>query len=139
MKEITPELLARPNTEAAHQTALFCWAAQAVAQYPALRWLHHIPNGGKRDKVIAGKMKAQGVKTGVADLCLPVRCGHWSGLYIEMKAPAEKPKNPEAKGGLSDAQIEFKTFVLSQGFGFAVCYSWIEARDVIISYLNWKG
>ena len=142
---MTPEQLAKPGSEAAHQMALFCWAAlpKNVERWPELKWLHHIPNGGSRGdtersrKIEGGKMKAQGVKKGVADLCLPVRRGEWSGLYIEMKKPAEKPKREGSKGGVSDDQAEFGAFVQSQGFGWCVCYSWEEAAHIIEQYLSY--
>lgn len=109
---------------------------------PELRWLHHIPNGGSRGddeksrRIRGAQMKAQGVKQGVADVCLPVRRGGWSGLYIEMKKPAEKPKREGSKGGVSDDQAEFGAFVQSQGFGWIVCYSWEDAAAVIEQYME---
>ena len=104
--------------------------------------LHHIPNGGSRgddakSRAIRGsQMKAQGVRTGVADVCLPVRRGGWSGLYIEMKKPSEKPVKATSKGGVSDDQAEFGAFVQSQGFGWIVCYSWEDAAAVIEQYME---
>jgi hypothetical protein len=140
---MTPETLAKSGTEAAHQTALFAWAALQLQRWPELRWLHHIPNGGSRgddakSRAIRGsQMKAQGVRTGVADICLPVRRGVWSGLYIEMKKPSEKPVKATSKGGVSDEQAEFGAFVQSQGFGWIVCYSWEEAAEVLTQYLTY--
>lgn len=43
-----------------------------AARYPALNWLFHPANGGKRDKRAAALMAAQGVRRGVPDLILPV-------------------------------------------------------------------
>jgi len=140
-----PAALAKSGTEAAHQTALFAWAALQVKRWPELRWLHHIPNGGSRGDsaqsraIRGGQLKAQGVRTGVADLCLPVRRGEFSGLYIEMKKPAEKPVKATSKGGVSDDQAEFGAFVKAQGFGWCVCYSWEEASAVIVQYLTYSS
>jgi hypothetical protein len=140
---ITPESLAQTGTEAAHQAALFCWAAYQFNRYPELRYMHHIPNGGARADDVVGRkirgaqLKAQGVKEGVPDIFLPVKRGSWSGLYIEMKKPTMRPKKKESKGGLSDAQIEFIQFVQCQGFGTVVCYDWVEAKDIIIQYLEY--
>lgn len=133
---MTPEQLAISGSESAHQTALFCWAALARPRYPELEWLHAIPNGGsrgsnQRDAMRVGaKMKAEGVKKGVSDICLPVKRGPWSGLYIEMKK--------RGSGKVSEEQSAFGAFVQVQGFGFVVCYTWIEARDAIEAYLNWR-
>jgi hypothetical protein len=104
--------------------------------YPELRWFHAIPNGGLRDKITANKLKMEGVKGGVADCFLPVKRGQWSGLYIEMKAPKEKPVKADSKGGVKPEQFAFGNFVGSQGFGWIVCYSWEEAVLVLESYLN---
>lgn len=40
-----------------------------------------IPNGGKRGKREAQKLKAEGVVPGIPDLCVP----EWGPLWIEMK------------------------------------------------------
>lgn len=137
---MTPEQLAKPGTEAAHQTALFCWAALNTSRWPELRWLHHIPNGGsrgdKRSAMIRGaQLKAQGVKPGVADVMLPVKRSTWSGLYVELKRPQERPVRA-GRGGVSDEQTEFGLFVQVQGFGFVVCYGWDEAARIIEQYLE---
>ena len=81
-------------SEEQEQVALFKWAKLQENVYPALRLLYHIPNGGKRDKVTAARLKAAGVKAGVPDICLPVPAGGCNGLYIEMKYGNSKP-SPE--------------------------------------------
>ena len=100
---------------------------------PMLKWMHAIANGGSRGdtdlsrKIEGGKMKAEGVKKGVSDICLPYNCGGNCGLYIEMK---------KEKGVVSAEQKEFGEFVKSQHFCFKVCYSWFEAVAVLKQYLN---
>ena len=74
-----------PQREDLEQAALISWAEAYERIYPELALLYHIPNGGKRDRIVAAKLKAQGVKPGVPDLCLPVPRGKYHGLYIEMK------------------------------------------------------
>ena len=127
---ITPEQLASSGTEDGHQLAVMCWAALNLNRYPDLKWLHHIANGGFRNKREAAKLKAMGVKRGVPDLNLPVKRGIFSGLYIELK----KLK----KGVVSDEQNEWIDFLRSQGYGAIVCVGWEQARDTIIKYLEWK-
>lgn len=131
---ITPEQLAKPGTEDAHQMALFCWVAQELhaGRSPELRWLHHVPNGGERDRITAGKMKAAGVRAGVWDLFLPVRKKLWAGCYIEMKKPG---RQREKWGGLSDEQYEFQQFAAWQGYSMGICYTWLEARARLLWYL----
>ena len=85
---MTPEQIAKSGTEESHQTALFAWAALHANECPQLRLLLAIPNGGLRNKVTAGKLKAQGVKAGVPDIFLPVARGRYHGLWIEMKEGA---------------------------------------------------
>jgi hypothetical protein len=132
-----PSDLAKSGTESGHQRAVFAWAALNVARFPELKWLHHIPNGGSRgddakSRAIRGNaLKAEGVRTGVSDISLPVKRGEYSGLYIEMKKPGKIK-------GESAEQKEFGAFVKSQGFGYQVCDNWESAAAVIEAYLNWK-
>lgn len=62
-------------TESEEQVTLFSWARMKEEKYPELRLLYHIPNGGSRNQIEAKHLKAQGVKSGVPDLCLPVARG----------------------------------------------------------------
>lgn len=101
-----------------------------VKDYPDLKWLYHCPNGGSRNKAEASKLKAMGVKSGVPDLMLPIKRGGYSGLFIELK---------KIKGGkVSEEQREWLDHLRSQGFGAIVCYGWLEAKQTLIDYLNWK-
>lgn len=132
---MTPEQIAKADTEHAHQAALFCWCAANVARIPELRLFHAIPNGGLRSKAQASKLKAEGVKPGVPDSFLPVaRLGAY-GLYIEMKKPALRPVRG-GKGGVSDEQRDFMDLVTKQGYLCWVCYTWREAVEAICSYLG---
>lgn len=127
--KITPEKLAENGTESGHQKALFCWAAKQ--NNPDLKWMFAIPNGGLRNPITAARMKAEGAREGVWDIFLPVpqvnEHGHiiCCGLFIEMKV---------GKNKLSTKQVEFMNDV--KMYKKAVCYSWIEARDIIIEYTS---
>lgn len=123
---ITPEQLCRSGSEDGHQLALFCFAASSGI--PELRWLFHIPNGGYRDKREAGKLKAMGVKSGVPDIFLPVGRNGFKGLWIELKKPV--------KGIVSKEQHEWLNYLSTQGYATRVCFGWIEAKDVLLAYLN---
>jgi len=159
MAVLTPEYLARSGTEHGEQAALFCWANKAMwfgfavaddprsyergalvwsgePVLPVLKWLFAIPNGGGRSAAQGGMLKAEGVKPGVSDICLPVvqygENGHprFTGLYIEMK---------RAKGVTSDVkpeQEEFIKFVREQGYRAEVCFGWRQAADIIKEYLS---
>jgi hypothetical protein len=127
----SPEQLAEPGTEHAHQVALFCWMGDQVREdiYPELRWAYAIPNGGERNLAVAGRLRAEGVKSGVSDVCIPVGRHGYSGFYIEMKKPGAL-KQESAK------QKEFGAFVTTQGFLYRCCDSWEMARDCIIWYMS---
>lgn len=124
---ITPERLAEPGTEAAHQTALFCWAALNTYKWPELAYMFAIPNGGTRNKVEAGFLKAQGVRAGVPDVFLPVARWGKHGLWIELKVGNNLP---------SAYQRQWIETLLRSGYSVQLAYSWTEARDVIIDYLE---
>jgi hypothetical protein len=143
-KVITPEDLAG-DSESSHQQALFCWAALNCGQYPALAYMFAIPNGGLRAKRTATTLKAEGVKSGVPDIFLPYAAkmahiqewsdGHYCGCFIEMKLEMyRKRKN----GGCSEEQIDFINWASSASYYCKVCYSWEEARDTLISYMEGK-
>ena len=114
-------------SEAQEQKALFQWAGYAEQQYSELKLLHHIPNGGKRDPITARNLKAEGVKAGVPDICLPVARGQYHGLYIELKTQ---------KGKVQKNQKEWLNALNKEGYATKVCYGWLEARKVIEDYLS---
>lgn len=76
------------RSEDTEQINVISWASWQMQKYPELKWLHHIPNGGSRNRAEAVKLKQMGVKSGVSDLCLPYPKGIYCGLYIEMKFEA---------------------------------------------------
>jgi hypothetical protein len=128
-------------SESTEQINVMAWAASMTQQYPALLWLHHIPNGGSRGDTHAARgmrgarLAAEGVRKGVADLFLPAPGIGGSGLYIEMKSREKKPKTEKGKGGLSIEQIAFAKFVTANGFAWHCCYGSDEAIKKIKEYL----
>jgi len=115
-------------TESEEQQALFVWAAMQRGKFPKLSLLYHIPNGGKRGKAEAGRFRAEGVKAGVPDVCLPVARGCWHGLYIEMKR--------QRYSKTSDNQMEWVFALRRQGFRVEICKGWEAAAEIIKSYLE---
>lgn len=73
--------------ESEEQSALFQWARLMEGRCPELRLMYHIPNGGLRNKPVAVRLTAQGVRRGVPDICLPVARHGFHSLYIELKRP----------------------------------------------------
>ena len=115
-------------TESVEQQCLFRWAEFQSGRYPELKLLYHVPNGGSRKKSEAGRFKAEGVKAGVPDLCLPVACGGYHGLYIELKRLKHSKTSEDQKAWI--AQLN------EQGYCAVVCKGWEAAAKVITEYLN---
>lgn len=114
------------NDESGQQEALFAWAAYNVSRMPELEYLHHVPNGGKRDKATAVALKRQGVKAGVPDIVLPTAREGYHGLYIELKA---------GKNKTTQNQEKWLKYLEKQGYFTAVCYGWQVAAELIEKYL----
>ena len=143
-KIIQPEDLVN-GLESGEQSALFCWAALNVGKYPQLDLLFAVPNGGSRHKVEAINLVAQGLRKGVCDIFLAwpmniiqnsyIATKWYGGLFIELKI---EKRRKEKTGGVSADQIKWIDKLLNAGYYVSVCYSWQEARDVIINYLEGK-
>jgi VRR-NUC domain len=110
--------------EHAEQVRVIGWARLVERDVPALALLFSIPNGGKRSKAVAGKLKAEGVKAGVSDLFLPFAARGYHGIFIEQKTK---------EGRLSETQMDFLEDVSQQGYCAAVGYG----ADRTIEILEW--
>jgi hypothetical protein len=103
------------KTEHEEQRELVRWFRQT---YRGVK-IYAIPNGGQRNRIVAAKLKAEGVLAGVSDLHVPA----WN-LWIEMK---------RAHGGkLSPLQRRWGDYVESIGHTFIVGNGFKDARDKII-------
>lgn len=116
----------RLDDESGHQEALFSWAAYNVQRMPELEYMHHVPNGGKRDAATAVALKRQGVKAGVPDIVLPAAREEYHGLYIELKA---------GKNTTTVNQKHWLKYLAAAGYYTAVCYGWQTAAELIEKYL----
>lgn len=115
-------------TEDEEQEALFQWAETMEYKYPELRALYHITNEGKRSKSTGARLKREGLREGVSDICLPVKRGPYGSLYIELK---------RRKGSrVSDEQRDWISLMWELGNAAYVCYGWEEARERIEEYLK---
>lgn len=124
---LSAERIAAGGSEHDHQAALFAWAAINVGIYPELSAMYAVPNGGARSARTGARMKAEGVKAGVPDICLPVaRCGY-NALYIEMKTEV---------GKLSQAQADFGRLLERWGNRVVICRKWNAAALEIENYLE---
>lgn len=115
-------------SEHEHQAALVQWFDAA---YPSLRGrLLAIPNGGHRHPLTAIKLRAEGVRSGVPDLLLPVPCGGCHGLFVELKA---------GKGRPSKSQLDWLQWLADRGYAAYCCTGWDAARRTITEYLHAGG
>lgn len=112
-------------SEHAEQAALIETIAWHANQRPALALLYAIPNGGDRHPAVAARLKAEGVRAGVPDLCLPVARGGYHGLYIELKIPG---------GRASPAQRAWIAALNAEGYMAAVCWGCDDAERLILAY-----
>lgn len=100
---------------------------------PACKWVHAIPNGGSRGSTkdqamrVGAQLKAEGVKSGVSDIFVPIPAHGLHGLYIEMKRTDS--------GELSENQKAFGAFVREQGYGFCCCHGWKAAAECLRQWL----
>lgn len=116
--------------EAEEQKTLFEWAAIMERQYPELRFMYHVPNGGRRRTKEAMHLKAEGVRAGVPDIVLPTARGCFHGLYIELKR--------QKSGSLSQDQKDYLDFLQKQGYCAVMCRGWKQAASTILMYLGSK-
>jgi len=124
---MTPEQLAKAGTEHAHQCALMCWAANNFETWPKLKKLFAIPNGGERNPIVASRLKAAGVKSGVPDLMLPVARHGFHGLFIEMKKP---------KGTIGPNQPAWEQALKEEGYAHLYAYGWEQAASALQWWLT---
>ena len=115
------------SKEENEQATLFRWASYAQMQNEELKLMYHIPNEGKRSAAMGARLKAEGLKAGVPDVCLPTAHGGYIGLYIEMKVKPNKP---------TEHQKQWLRDLREAGHFTAVCYSWEEAKDLIEEYIR---
>ena len=116
-----------PSSEHDEQVTVIEWANLSLGKYPALKLLYAIPNGGARGKAVAGKLKAEGVKKSIPDLCLPVACGGYHALYIEMKSLIGKP---------SKDQLTLHEELRTYGNKVVVCQGADEGIAELTNYLE---
>ena len=116
-------------TESDEQELLIRWTEFMETQEPRLQLLYAIPNGGWRHPGTAARLKAEGVKAGVPDLCLPVSDGIFHGLYIEMKK-RDHSNRPTKE------QTRWIKLLTEQGYRVDVAYGADEAINILCEYLS---
>lgn len=97
------------------------------SRFPALKLLFAVPNGGDRNKIVAAKMKAEGVRAGVPDYLLPFPAHEFHGLAIELKSQTGYP---------SREQKDWIAALRANGYRAEVCRGWEQAWRVLSEYLG---
>lgn len=105
----------------------------SVAAFMRRAWPEHLPwfhcpNGEKRDKATAGKLKAMGVLAGVPDITVLLPNGQ--AAFLELKAAA---------GETSDAQEDFRTRAVALRCGYATARTMEEVEQVLSRWLGAFG
>jgi hypothetical protein len=91
-------------------------------QFPSVRFFS-VPNGGKRHKLTAVKLKREGASAGVPDLFFPA----WK-LFIEFK---------RSKGGkLSEAQKGWIEYLESVGYSCITVHGFDDCKQQIATFLD---
>lgn len=118
------------DAEHIEQSLLFQWAEHSTGRHPELGLLFAIPNfAGRLGSATArhgARLKKEGRKAGVPDVCLPVPRGGYHALYVELKAGANRP---------TPAQRAWLEALREHGNAAHVCTGWEAARDRIVEYL----
>lgn len=104
---------------------------KAICQYLDLRGVFYfaIPNGGNRNIVTARKLQAEGVRSGVPDICI-IHQG--MALFLEVKRPKTALGG---KGRLSLTQKSTIELIEKAGGEVKVVYS---VADVIEACIDWQ-
>jgi len=130
----------RNEREHNEQKMVIVWCELNKKLYPCLDRIYAIANGGDRHLLVAMKLKKEGVKAGMLDLCLPwplefdqmddIPLYFKCGLYVEMKA---LPKQPSK---VSPKQKEWIKYLLAVGYEVHIAWSADEAIRIIKNYVN---
>jgi hypothetical protein len=115
-------------TEHEEQVVLMRLVEMHLGRWPELGMLYAVPNGSERNVIVGRKLKAEGVKKGVPDLCLPVPRGGYHGLYVELKR--------QKKSRISPEQVAWINALQGQGYKAEICLGATEAWEVIREYVQ---
>ena len=110
------------HSEHEEQVALVQWFRDNFKEPDYI--IFAVPNGGKRGIKEAGRLKDEGVKSGVNDLIILT---HGKVIFLEMK---------KLNGKLSDKQKEFNENVEYLGFISIVGYGASDASEKILEVLG---
>ena len=110
-----------------HQTqvAFFKWLRLKMPDVYEVAYA--IPNGGQRHIRVATKLKAEGVKAGIPDICIPIGRHGFHALYIEMKSLTGAPTKKQLEK--MNALSRWKNMC-------ALCKGLDAAIDTVTAYMD---
>jgi VRR-NUC domain len=116
-------------SEHQEQSLVIDWCHGHLVLDPRLKLIFAIPNGlWAKNKSVAAKAVAEGLKKGVPDLLLPIASQGFYGLFIEMKK--------STNSSTSAAQKQWHKDLRKQGYRCEVCKGREQAIAVIVDYLG---
>lgn len=118
--DILPSTKPRRDDEAQLQRAIVSYLK--LAARPNALWFA-VPNGEKRSKATAAKLKSMGVLAGVGDLCFILATG--VAAFMELKAG----KNRQSK-----EQVAFEALCDANGAAYVVVTSFDQAVAILKSW-----
>jgi hypothetical protein len=138
---LQPAKLAKSGSEHGEQVAFFAWAAVAAFYCEPFAWVYATPNGGSRGDtalsraIEGGKMKAEGVRSGVPDVFMPFPRMHvkhnamYAGAFCELKAK-------DGGDGGSTNQKKWLDRLNDVGYAVTIAKGWHEMRAFFVEYLE---
>jgi len=121
------QLLEKGLTEYELQSSYMAQIREWARYCSELSLMYATPNEGVRGIKTAARRKAEGMRSGIPDICLPVRTKTFGALYIEFKAE---------KGRLKPAQKIIGKMLAINGNCVLVSWSASIAWDLTQKYLN---
>jgi len=118
---INPLIETIPALEHTEQVRLVNWFRDNFKDH----LIFAVPNGGFRGQREAGRLKAEGVVSGISDLI--ILCPNGKTLFLEMK---------KTTGKLSPNQKDFFTKLDDLGFDYIVGYGATDASKKILEYFS---
>ncbi len=109
------------------QTSYFDVLRLNEGKFPILKGVFAVPNGGARHIATAVKLRREGVKSGVFDVCIPFARSGFNLMFIEFKF---------GKNNLTNSQIDFLNLFKDEKTKFEVCWSVWDALDKTGKYLG---
>lgn len=114
-------------SESTEQQLIFEWASWNKNKYPGLETMYHVANEGLRSASTGRRLKREGLKSGVSDICVPVAKSGYSNLYIELKS---------GKNKATESQLKFISGINKYGGKALVVYEAENAIEVIQAYFE---